>query len=233
MVPSGSTAARRSPRIGPARAGAVVALAIILAGCGSTGTPTASSAVVVTPTATAQPTPTATAQPTPTATAEPTPTATPEPTPTQTTAPSATPAFACTKLPYGRPNDVLSVRVADVRAATHAGYDRMVWEFVNGRLPDIVVSRAKPPFKLDPSDLPVTIDGTAFLKIHLTHVAVETVPADADDMTPGYPMLLELRQTAGYEGDATWIAGLAGPACVRVMILKSPARLVVDVAPAG
>ena len=185
-----------------------------------------------TPTATAQPTPTATAQPTPTATAQPTPTATAQPTPSPTTAPSA-PAFACTKLPYSRASDVLSVRVADVRVGTHPGYDRMVWEFANGRFPDIEVQRAKPPFKLDPSDLPVTIDGTAFIKIRLNHVAVETVPADADDMTPGYPMLLELRQTAGYEGDATWIAGLAGPACVRVMILKNPARLVVDVAPAG
>ena len=229
MVPIGSIPARRSPRVGLARAGAVAALVIVLAGCGSTGTPSASSAVAVTPTA--QPTPTATAQPTPTATAEPTPTATPEPTPTPTIAPSVSPAFACAKLPYARPNDVLSVRVADLRVGTHPGYDRMVWEFVNGRFPDIVVQRARPPFKLDPSDVPVTIDGTAFLKIHLTNVAVETVPADAGDMTPGYPMLLELRQTAGYEGDATWIAGLAGPACVRVMILKNPARLVVDVAP--
>ncbi len=233
MVPIGSIPARRSPHTGLARAGAVAALAIVLAGCGSTGTPSASSAVAVTPTPTAQSTPSATTQPTPTPTTAPTPIATPEPTPTPTTAPSATPAFACTKLPYTRPNDVLSVRVADVRVGTHPGYDRMVWEFVNGRFPDIVVQRAKPPFKLDPSDLPVTIDGTAFLKIHLTHVAVETVPADADDMTPGYPMLLELRQTAGYEGDATWIAGLSGPACVRVMILKNPARLVVDVTPAG
>ena len=56
---------------------------------------------------------------------------------------------------------------------------------------------------------------------------------DADDIKPGYPTLVELRQTTGYEGDAVWIAGLSGPACVRVSIFSSPARLVVDVAPAG
>ena len=67
----------------------------------------------------------------------------------------------------------------------------------------------------------MTIDGTAFLKIRLNHVAVETIPSDADDLKPGYPVLVELRQTAGYEGDAIWIAGLAGPACVRVSILRA------------
>jgi hypothetical protein len=224
-VPIGSIPVRRSPRIGLARAGSVAVLAIVLAGCGSTSAPSASSAVAVTPTPTTQPTPTPTA--------EPTPTATPEPTPTPKTAPSATPAFACAKLPYARASAAGSVMVSDVRVGTHPGYGRIVWEFGGGRFPDIVVQTARPPFKLDPSDLPVTIDGTAFLKIHLTHVAVETVPDSAAHMTPGYPMLLELRQTAGFEGDATWIAGLAGPACVRVMILRNPARLVVDVAPAG
>ncbi|HSS35940.1 MAG TPA: hypothetical protein VLR93_06675 [Patescibacteria group bacterium] len=86
---------------------------------------------------------------------------------------------------------------------------------------------------LDPSDQPVAVDGSAFIKIRLNHVAVETVPADADDIKPGYPMLVELRQTTGYEGDAVWIAGLSVPACVRVSIFHSPSRLVVDVAPAG
>ena len=88
-------------------------------------------------------------------------------------------------------------RSATSASGPHAGYDRMVYEFANGRFPEIEVSRVKPPFKLDPSDLPVTIDGSAFLKIRLNHVAVESVPAAADDMKPGYPMLVEVRQIAG------------------------------------
>ncbi len=238
MVPARSSTAHRSFPPGLARLGAILAVAAIVAACGSTGataSPSPSSSAV----AGASPSPAATATVEPTAaasasaTAAPTSTPTTAPTATPTTAPNQPPAFACTKLPYLRGTDFESVRVADVRVGTHAGYDRMVFEFGAGKFPDIEVRTAKPPFKLDPSDLPVTIDGTAFLKIRLNHVAVETIPSDADDIKPGYPVLVELRQTTGYEGDAVWIAGLSGPACVRVSIFKAPARLVVDVAPAG
>jgi len=235
MVPTRSTIVRRAARL-TRRGGVSVALAIVLAGCGAnapSGASPTSSAAAPSATTAASPTSAPSATLAPTATPKPTPTATAQPTPSPTASPNPAPPFACTKLPYRRPNDTLSVRIADVRVGTHPRYDRMVWEFRAGKLPDITVQTARPPFKLDPSDLPVTIQGKAFLKIRLTNVAVETVPAKADDLTPGYPMLVELRQTTGYEGDTVWIAGLSGPACVRVMILSSPARLVVDVAPAA
>jgi hypothetical protein len=95
------------------------------------------------------------------------------------------------------------------------------------------VEVVQPPFKLDPSDLPVTVAGSTFIRIKLTQVAVETVTPDEMDLRPGYPILREVRQVAGYEGDATWIAGLSGPACVRITLLDAPRRLVVDVARAS
>ena len=125
------------------------------------------------------------------------------------------------------------MRIADVRHPAGRLYDRLVYEFRAGKLPEIEISSVEPPFKLDPSDQPVTVEGSAFIKIRLNHVAVETIPADADDIKTGYETLVALRQTTGYEGDAVWIAGLSGPACVRVSIFSSPARLVVDFAPAG
>jgi hypothetical protein len=207
-------------------------LAVTLAACGpsATATPTAATPSVVAspsvaPSTTGTAAPTATVAPTPTPTVAP---ASPSPTPTAT--PTATPAaFACTDLPYVRRSGSLSVRVADVRVGQHPGYDRIVYEFRAGKLPAIDIRVAQPPFKLDPSDLPVTIGGVSFIRIKLTHVAVETVPSGADDLKPGYPLLVELRQIAGYEGDATWIAGLAEPGCVRVSILRAPSRLVIDV----
>jgi hypothetical protein len=122
--------------------------------------------------------------------------------------------------------------MSDVRVGRHPGYDRIVYEFRAGKRPVIAVSPTEPPFKLDPSDLPVTIAGSAFIKIRLTSILNETMPASKLDQKPGYPMLLELRETAGYEGDSTWIAGLSGPACVRVSILDAPSRLVIDIRPA-
>ncbi len=219
----------RSTRRGAMRwlpAAAILVLAIAACSPAATATPTSA-----TPSPVASPSVAPSATGTPPATAAPTPTlapASPSPTPTATSE-VVPPPFACTDLPYVRRSGSLSVRVADVRVGQHPGYDRIVYEFGAGKLPAIDIRVAKPPFKLDPSDLPVTIDGASFIRIKLTHVAVETVPSAADDLKPGLPLLVELRQIAGYEGDATWIAGFSGPVCVRVSTLRAPARLVIDV----
>lgn len=156
----------------------------------------------------------------------------PTPTPSQAVRPTPTP-FACTALPYNRSSGAVAVDVRDVRVGSHPGYDRIVFETAGTARPEVRIEVVKPPFKLDPSDLPVTIAGSSFIQIKLTGVAVETVPSAARDMVVNAPVLLELRQTAGYEGDATWIAGLSGRACSRISLLSGPTRLVVDVARTG
>lgn len=214
-----------------------VILAVALAACGpsATASPSSATPLVASPSVGPSATggneaPTATVAPTPT----PTPTLAPaSPSATPTATPTASPvAFACTSLPRIRHSGSIYVGVADIRVGRHPGYDRIVYEFRAGKLPAIDIREVEPPFKLDPSDLPVTIKGSAFIRIKLTNVAVETVPTDASDLKPGFPLLVELREIAGYEGDSTWIAGLAQPGCVRVSILAAPSRLVIDFRPA-
>jgi len=224
----------RGPRPGPATLLPLLLLVATLGACAPATTPSPSAAA---PSATAPPsaTPSETTSPAPTPSATVPPAATPTapPTATPTPSPTASPAaFACTRLPYVRHSGSFAVRMSDVRVGRHPGFDRIVYEFRVGKRPVIAVSPTQPPFKLDPSDLPVTIAGSAFIKIRLTSILNETMPASKLDQKPGYPMLLELRETAGYEGDSTWIAGLSGPACVRVSILDAPSRLVIDIRPA-
>jgi hypothetical protein len=236
MVPVRSTPAHRPLGARAAHLCAIGSIAIVLAACSPTGAigspspPSAAGVVSPSPSVTAP----ASATPGATPSASETPAATPTIASTSTPAPTGdsgeVPTTTCTKLPYLRGTDFEAVRFADVRVGTHPSYDRIVFQFAAGKFPDIEVRTVKPPFKLDPSDLPVTIAGDTFLRIRLNHVAVETIPAEANDIQPGYPILVELRQTTGYEGDAVWIAGLSGPACVAmVSILKAPARLVIDV----
>ena len=53
--------------------------------------------------------------------------------------------------------------IADVRVATHDGYDRVVFEFTDG-LPEVFLERAEPPFTHDASGAPIDVEGTSFLR---------------------------------------------------------------------
>ena len=113
--------------------------------------------------------------------------------------------------------------------AQHPGYDRIVFEYLGTVRPTIQVDAAVPPFKRDPSDVPMAVKGDHFLRIRLTGVA----PAYGGrvDFVVALPRLAELVQQGDFEAVQTWIVGLHGSACVRIFELTGPERLVVDVAP--
>ncbi len=206
----------------------IVVLTFALVGC-SPSTPTPTPAATGSPAGPPSPT---SAPPSVAPTPSPTPTATVAPTPSPSPSPTATPiGIACTTLPYDRFSGSLTVGVADVRVGAHPGFDRIVYQFQNDRLPAILIERTSPPFKFDPSDLPVTIEGSTFLRIHLTHIAVETVKDSWSDQKPGFPLLKELLAISGFEGDSTWLVGMSGPACAHISILRAPTRLVIDLVP--
>ena len=176
MVPVRSAPAHRPFPARAARLSMVGVVAILLAACGTTGSssPSAGAATVVSqsPSATAAAASVpASVAPSVAAPASPTSAATPTTAPTSTPVPSGdsgeVPTTTCAELPYLRGTDFERVRVADVRVGTHPTYDRIVFQFAAGKFPDIEVRKVKPPFKLDPSDLPVTIDGDTFIKIRL------------------------------------------------------------------
>jgi len=47
---------------------------------------------------------------------------------------------------------------------------------------------------------------------------------------PQYPVLRQALQVQNYEGYQTWALGIQGTACLRILTLASPSRLVVDMA---
>lgn len=122
--------------------------------------------------------------------------------------------------------------LVDVRAASHEGFDRIVFEFDGG----------EPGFRVQYIDeatgcgsgLPVELEGTALLEVHM-------VPADAhneageptfaeQELAPGLPSILEAKQTCDFEADVTWVIGLAEEADFTAITQTDPFRIVVDVA---
>ena len=233
-----------------ARAAAALLLTFVIAsGCGGPA-PVSPSAPVPSPapgspapaTATLAMTPSLLPSPIPTPVPSPSsvPTLPPTPTPPGTAAPSPTPTpaagFSCA-YPLRRAATTTSMTaVTDVRVGTHPGYDRVVFEFEGSRLPALRLDRVSPPFEKDPSGLPLAVEGSSFVRILLERASGEEYARPDGEPTytgpsafsPGYPLLTSLVRAGDFEAQVAWIAGLTGPACYHVSVLRSPTRLVID-----
>ncbi|HEX6272826.1 MAG TPA: hypothetical protein VFZ53_07300 [Polyangiaceae bacterium] len=120
-----------------------------------------------------------------------------------------------------------------VRAATHAGYDRVVFEF-RGGVPGYHLEYVDRPVRDCGAGDPRPIAGDAWLEVRLSpaHAHEEngrpTVPER--ELRPQLPNVLEIERTCDFEAVVTWVLGVASPKRYRVLELTEPPRLVVDVA---
>jgi hypothetical protein len=207
--------------------GAVALAAIVaLTGCQSSASPPASSgAASALALASTSPEPSAASQE-----------ATVAPTSSATAAPSepteSLPPFACSpSVTIARTTD--RAQITDVRVATHAGYDRVVFEFASG-IPQTVIEGVLPPFYKDPSGLPLDVAGAAFLKVTMSG-ASKVAPAGGityagpTNFKPGFDQLRQLVESGDFETVSTWYLGLNPGGCIRVLTLPAPSRLVIDV----
>lgn len=207
----------------PHRLATLLILVIMLAGCasGTTGTASAGSpSIAATPSADTGASAVSSASTAP---------ASVEPVPSD-----ALGAFSC-ELPVVEDATIDRALIRDVRVGTHADYDRVVFEFAGG-LPELTLDRATPPFSHDASGAPVEVDGTSFLSLTMRGGTKQTIDNTSSydgptDFDPGFTTLVDLVEGGDFEAQSTWYLGLASEACVRVILLEEggTARLVIDV----
>ena len=187
------------------------------------------SSACSTPTATAPAS--ASADQTPSATADPdaTPLPTTEPVPSDELGP-----FTCDVVLH-EDATIARALVNDVRTGTHDGYDRVVFEFLDG-LPEAFLERAEPPFTHDASGEPIDVQGESFLRLILRGGTKQTEDGTSSydgptEFETNYPALVHLVEGGDFEAQSTWYLGLNAESCVRVMTLTDDgtARLVIDI----
>ena len=119
-----------------------------------------------------------------------------------------------------------------LRAAEHAGYDRVVWEF-SGSAPGVHVEYVDRPVRQCGSGAPVPLPGDAWLEVRLEPARAHTEegrPTIAERRrTAGLPLALEMVQTCDFEAVVTWVIAVSSPEPFRVTRLASPSRIVVDI----
>ncbi len=163
-------------------------------------------------------------------TSKPAPTATPTP----TLAPSATDLgpFACVDRSGG--TDGQPVQLKSIRIAHQAGYDRIVFEFSSPAgapavPPYEVIRQSSTHFVKDPSGQPVTLQGSTGLRVILRNTTAHDTYQGNTDLTPNLPVLIEAAELGDFEGVNSWGLGLSRGACMRVLELSNPTRLVIDI----
>jgi hypothetical protein len=121
-----------------------------------------------------------------------------------------------------------------VRTAGHPAYDRIVFQFAENRLPNYTVGYASTPITACGSGDTVALAGEERIELRFE-------PANAHDeqghptvaersRRPALPVLLELKLTCDFEAVVVWAAGLTARKPYRVLELRNPSRLIIDVA---
>ena len=125
--------------------------------------------------------------------------------------------------------------LTEVRTGRHDGYERVVLVF--GGAFGSVRAGYVPAVHEDPSDMIVSLRGSAFLQVTLqgalARYAAAPLPtpyAGPDTLTPGYPTLKQVSLSGDFEAVLSLGVGLDRVAGFRIQRLRSPDRLVIDVA---
>jgi len=203
-------------------------LLIAVVGCGDGASPTA--VATATPATSAAPTSTPAAPSAgPTAT-PPTPTAVP------TTEPSL-PPFVC-GVTLRRPGTVPRAQIVDLQVTNQDGVGRIAFAFEpEGNLaavPEVEMRPTEPPFTRDPSGLPLDVPGAAHVSIVLfggTALDENFEPTFGGpfDLDPAGEPIVAFRRAGDFEAVSSFVAGLAGNPCLRVLPPDGTSRLVIEI----
>jgi hypothetical protein len=136
-------------------------------------------------------------------------------------------AFTCTDKSGGAAS--AAGTVSDARVAHHNGYDRLVIGFATANaMPQYQLNRQNTAhFVRDASGQPVTLHGSA--GIHVVIRNADIVSGAPSDLKPNLPEIREVAQIGNFERVVSYGVGLSTAACIRVLELSGPTRLVIDV----
>lgn len=121
-----------------------------------------------------------------------------------------------------------------VRTGAQPGADRVVFEFDAATLPAWQVEYVERPVHDCGSGDAVPVGGQAWLQVRFTGAQAHT---DKGASTGGprrralaLPLARELVRTCDFEGEVTWVVGVARPNAYTATALSAPYRLVIDIA---
>ncbi|GAB3085506.1 hypothetical protein GCM10027157_18040 [Corynebacterium aquatimens] len=131
---------------------------------------------------------------------------------------------------FGGP--LAQLRTTDIRVGSHAGYDRVVFEFEGTGTPEFHAGYTDQPLQ-QASGYPVEVPGSAALELMIHGTSLDM------SMDAKYGMKKDWGLTSGsitsvvgggtFEADGQYFIGVDSTRPYKVMVLENPTRLVVDI----
>ncbi len=123
--------------------------------------------------------------------------------------------------------------LTDVRTGRHDGFDRIVFEFRGDEMPGYHLEYIDKPVRACGSGNVVPLPGDGWLQVRFEPAVAHTEEGKPTlafrELAPKMPNLLELKSTCDFEAQVEWVAGVGSPNHFRVVELKGPTRLAVDI----
>ncbi len=142
--------------------------------------------------------------------------------------------------PEGVNGPGLTALLRDVRTGRHEGYERVVFEFANDRVPGYSVQYVEWPVIADPSGDEVSVTGDAILSVRLSWASGYDLTGDlgqvytgSQRLSVGYPAIQQVVETGDFEAVLNWAIGVRTRPAFKVTTLTNPARVLIDIASAG
>jgi hypothetical protein len=121
----------------------------------------------------------------------------------------------------------------EVRAAAHEGFDRVVFEFDGAEMPSYHIEYIDKPARACGSGNVVPLKGDGWLEIRFSPAAAHTEDGEPTvknrEQSPNLKIIREMKSTCDFEAEVEWVLGVSSPNKYRVLELKNPTRLAVDI----
>lgn len=120
-----------------------------------------------------------------------------------------------------------------VRIGRHESFDRIVFEFAGDDIPGYRIEYVDKPVRQCGSGKVVPLAGDGLLEIRFSSTNAHTEAGEPTiktrEMAPNLAVVKELKSTCDFEAEVVWAAGVASPNKYRVLELRNPTRLAVDI----
>lgn len=116
-----------------------------------------------------------------------------------------------------------------VEATSPDGNDQVTFTFDSPTAPGATIRYVEGPITKDPSDLPVQVEGSAFLQVVLSP-ASQGPPGAPTPTVTGTHNVVDVVPTGDFEAVVTWVIGAKERRPFRARALTDPPRIVIDIA---